>query len=188
MRLACRNDRAAASPLPLHEVREVESFGPVTTPSDDKSFSFTSDLDASPETLWTHATTIRGVNREFFPFLRMTAPAGADAIDQTTVPLGERLFRSWILLFGFLPVDYDDLTIIELEPGRRFLERSPMLTQRAWTHERTIEPRDRGASLTDRVSFEPRLPLPAGLQLAIYRTVFAYRHQRLVHLFGGSRR
>ena len=136
-------------------------------------FSFASELDASPAVLWSHATTIRGVNREFFPLLRMTAPAGADAIDHADVRLGERLFRSWILLFGFLPVDYDDLTIVELEPGRRFLERSTMLTQRVWTHERTIE---------------PRVTALGAAQLRIFRRIFAYRHHRLVRLFGGRMR
>ncbi|MGH7806342.1 MAG: hypothetical protein ACREQJ_18480 [Candidatus Binatia bacterium] len=152
-------------------------------------FSFTSDLDASADVLWAHATTIKGVNKEFVPFLRMTAPPGGDAIDHTKVPLGQRLFRSWILLFGFLPVDYDDLTIIEIEPGRRFLERSPMLSQRLWTHERTVEPRaEGGASLTDHVSYEPRIAALGAAQLPMFRTIFRYRHHRLVRLFGGRTR
>ncbi len=154
-----------------------------------RGFSFTSDLDAPADVLWKHATDIHAINKEFVPFLRMTAPAGADTIDESNVQLGKRLFRSWILLFGFLPVDYDDLTIVELEPGRRFLERSPMLTQRLWTHERIVEPRaGGGASLTDRISFEPKIPALAGAQLPIYRTVFKYRHYRLVRMFGGRTR
>ena len=154
-----------------------------------RSFAFTSDLDASPESVWEHATALRSINREFFPFLRMSAPPGSEQIDERTVRLGERLFRSWILLFGVLPVDYDDLTIVELEPGRRFLERSPMLTQRLWQHERVVDPRaDGGASLTDRVSFEPKMPALGGAQLPIFRTVFAYRHHRVVRLFGGRTR
>lgn len=28
-----------------------------------------------PETVWTRITTVRGVNDELWPFLRMTAPA-----------------------------------------------------------------------------------------------------------------
>ena len=35
-------------------------------------------------------------------------------------------------LLRVLPVEYDDLTIAELEPGRRFLERSTMMTLRRW--------------------------------------------------------
>ena len=51
--------------------------------------------------------------------------------------LGERLFRSWILLFGVLPIDYDDITLVSIEPGRGFHERSSMLSMRVWEHERT---------------------------------------------------
>jgi hypothetical protein len=47
----------------------------------------------------------------------------------------QRAFRSWIFALGVVPIDYDDLTFVELEWGRRFLERSPMLTQREWQHE-----------------------------------------------------
>ena len=39
--------------------------------------------------------------------------------------------RSWILLFGVMPVDYDDLGLERIEPGRGFLERSTMLTPAA---------------------------------------------------------
>ena len=152
-----------------------------------RGFSFTSDLEAPAEVVWKHATDIHAINQEFVPFLRMTAPRGADAIDESNVVLGKRLFRSWILLFGVLPVDYDDLTIVELEPGRRFLERSPMLTQRLWTHERIVEPRAGGCSLTDRISFEPKIPAFADAQLPIFRAVFRYRHYRLVRMFGGRR-
>ena len=62
-----------------------------------------------------------------------------------------------------------------------------MLTQRLWTHERTIEPRPGGgATLTDRVTFLPKLPALAGAQLPVYRLVFTYRHYRLKRLFGVS--
>ena len=122
------------------------------------SFELSSQLAAPAEEVWAHAASMRGVNRELFPLARMTHPRGLSVLEPGSVPLGARAFRSWILAAGVLPIDYDDLTIVELEPGRRFLERSPMLTQRLWTHERIVEPRaGGGASLTDRVSFEPRL-------------------------------
>jgi len=36
-----------------------------------------------------------------------------------------------------------------------------MLTQRLWEHERTLEPLDGGGcAITDRVAWEPRLPIP----------------------------
>ena len=67
--------------------------------------------------------------------------------------LGERIFRSWVLLFGVLPIDYDDLTLIALEPGRGFHERSRMLSMRVWEHERTLEPDgEGGCRVRDRLS------------------------------------
>jgi hypothetical protein len=61
-------------------------------------FSFASDLHASPEAVWSHAADMRGVNREFFPLVRMTCPV-PDGRLLSSPPLGQRLFRSWILLF-----------------------------------------------------------------------------------------
>jgi hypothetical protein len=73
--------------------------------------------------------------------------------------VGERVCRSWVLLFGVLPVDYDDITLERLEPPRSFLERSTMCSQRSWEHERIIEATAGGAVLTDRVRYQPR-PMP----------------------------
>lgn len=30
---------------------------------------------------------------------------------------GQRLFRSWLLLFGVIPIDYDDICIAQIGPG-----------------------------------------------------------------------
>jgi len=38
------------------------------------SFEITSELPASPEAAWRHATNMRGVNRELWPLVRMTYP------------------------------------------------------------------------------------------------------------------
>ncbi len=55
-------------------------------------------------------------------------PAGLQGKTIDDVEVGEPLGRSWILLGGLIPVDFDDLRLVELEPGRRFLERSRTLT------------------------------------------------------------
>ncbi len=85
---------------------------------------------------------------------------------------------------GILPVDYDDVTFVEVEPGRRFLERSTLLTQRVWEHERTIEPVPGGSRLTDRVRFEPRIQALAPLYAPVFQAVFRLRHRNLRRLFG----
>jgi ligand-binding SRPBCC domain-containing protein len=147
-------------------------------------FEFLSRLAAPASEVWAHATSMRGVNRELFPLARMTHPRELAVLDPALVPIGQRVFRSWILAAGIVPIDYDDLTFIELEPGRRFLERSPMLTQREWQHERVIEPSDGGSTLTDRVRFVPRVPLLGPVFLAVFRLAFRLRHRNLRRIFG----
>ena len=146
-------------------------------------FSIDSELRVSADELWRHATTPAGVNYEMAPLLRMTFPANVGDFATDWVP-GKTLFRSWMLVGGVLPVEYDDLAFVEVEPGRRFLERSKLLTQRVWQHERTLEPIDGGCRLTDRIAFEPRLGLPAGLFLPTFRLVLQHRHRRLRKRFG----
>lgn len=148
------------------------------------AFAHASRLAADPARVWAHATSMAGVNRELFPLARMTYPAAFAHLDPDRVPLGRRAFRSWILAFGILPIDYDDLTFVTLEPGRRFLERSPMLTQREWRHERVLESCPGGTLLTDRVAFAPRVPALGRLQLRLFGLAFALRHRNLRRLFG----
>jgi len=152
-----------------------------------KEFQVSSRLAASPERVWEHATSPEGMNRELRPLLRMTFPPDTHDLAASWRP-GERLFRSWILLGGVLPVEYDDLTIVELEPGRRFLERSSLLTQRVWEHERLVASEGSGCRLTDRLRFEPRVPWLAWLHRPVFRVVFALRHRNLRRLFGDATR
>ncbi len=148
-------------------------------------FELSSRLEAPASDVWAHATSMRGVNRELSPLARMTHPSDLVSIDARHVPLGRPVFRSWILAGGIVPIDYDDLTFVEIEPGRRFLERSSMLTQRVWEHERVIEPDGNGSILTDRVRFTPRIAFLGPLYLFVFRLAFRLRHRNLRHLFTG---
>lgn len=148
------------------------------------------DLDVPPEALWRSVCRLDGVNYELGPVLRMTSPRGlrGASIDDLTpgVPAG----RSWLLLGGLIPVDYDDLCVVEIEPPRRFLERSSMLSMAVWEHERIIDPNaGSGSILTDRLGFELRRPLAAlpgsrRLATAIVGALFGHRHRRLAKLHG----
>ena len=151
-------------------------------------FEFTarSRLDAPAERVWEHAISPAGVNDELWPIVRMTHPADVGSFTPEAVVPGERLFRSWILLFGVLPIDYDDITLARIDPGRGFLERSPLASQRLWEHERAIEPAGEGCVVVDRVLHEPRLPVAGRLQSAIFHQVFLHRHRRLRRRFGGG--
>jgi ligand-binding SRPBCC domain-containing protein len=150
-------------------------------------FSQASRLPTAPTEAWAHATSFAGINHELMPLMRMTAPSHIHELDESQVVLGERLFRSWVLLFGLIPFEYDDLTIVELEPGRRFLERSPMMSMRLWQHERVVEPDgDGGCVVTDNLTFEPRLAFLRPLVRRIIAFQFRHRHKRLRSRFGGS--
>jgi hypothetical protein len=143
-----------------------------------------SRLEAPAAAVWERVSTFAGVNDELMPLMRMTAPPDVRRLEPEQVVLGERICRSWVLLFGFLPFDYDDLVLVDLEPGRGFHERSTMLSMRSWEHERWIEPAgERGCTLRDRLTFTPRLPLPLG---PVVRAVFRHRHRRLRRRFGGG--
>jgi hypothetical protein len=150
-----------------------------------REFSIASRLDIPPADAWEHAISPAGVNREFHPLLRMTFPLDTTDLTTSWRP-GERLFRSWLLLGGILPLEYDDVTLVEVEPGHRFLERSPLLSQRVWEHERVIEAAPGGCRLTDRLRFVPRLTQLTSVYATIFATVFRFRHRNLRRIFGGT--
>jgi hypothetical protein len=138
-----------------------------------------SELKAGAEAVWARAIDPAGINDELRPLMRMTVPAGAEDFGLDDPEPGH-IGRSWILLFGFIPFDYDDITIVRVEPGRGFLERSSMLSMRLWEHERTLEPLGQGrCQVTDRLAWEPRLPLPGAWLRPLIRFFFRHRHKRL---------
>jgi hypothetical protein len=146
--------------------------------------TLTSELGADAGTVWARITDPAGINDELRPLMRMTVPRGARNFGLDDLEPG-RIGRSWLLLFGFLPFDYDDLTIIRLEPERGFLERSSMLSMRLWEHERTLTPTgENRCQLTDRVAWEPRLPLRGTLFRPMVHAIFSHRHRRLRGRFG----
>jgi ligand-binding SRPBCC domain-containing protein len=143
-----------------------------------------SHLTASAEVVWARVSTMAGVNDELMPVVRMTYPPEGESLDVSSMPIGEVAFRSWILLFGFLPIDRHALRLLRVEPGRGFLESSTSWNQRTWIHERTIESEPGGCRIADRVEFEPRLGLLGPLLQPIFRAVFRHRHARLRAHFG----
>jgi hypothetical protein len=149
-------------------------------------FRIASSLRAEPAAVWERAVSAAGINDELGPLLRMTVPRGLDSLDLHALRPG-KLGRSWILLFGLLPVDYDDIGLERIEAGHGFLERSAMLSQRVWEHERTVEAGGEGTLIVDRIAWEPRPPLPGRLLRPLFAAVFRHRHRRLRRHFGGAR-
>jgi len=99
-----------------------------------------SELRADAAQAWERAISPAGVNGELRPLVRMTMPRRLRGLPLDQFPVGTPAGRSWILLFGLVPIDYDDLCLVEVEPPRRFLERSRTLAFSVWEHEREIEP------------------------------------------------
>ena len=154
-----------------------------------------SSLPLSADRVWARVVTEEGINHELSPILRMTMPAGLRGRTVEDVAVGTPLGRSWLLLGRVLPVDFDDLCLAELEPGRRFLERSRTLAFAVWEHERVVEGEGEGACrVSDRLGFElrrglRRIPGAAALAAVIVGALFGHRHRRLrAWAEGGGRR
>lgn len=145
----------------------------------------TSALLAERRTVLAHIATLDGVNRELHPILRMTAPRSYRERSLFEWPVGQPLFRSWLLLAGVLPVDFDQVALASLDPESGFEESSVMLAMSRWRHERRVTDCEPGGSLlVDRLTFSARVPGTGRLLARIVRLVFRHRHGRLRAMFG----
>jgi ligand-binding SRPBCC domain-containing protein len=146
---------------------------------------FESRIPRSTDELWTWSTSARGVHAEMAPVLKLDLPKGMQQIPQDQDSLGTPLGNCRFLLFGVVPVDLSRLTFVEMEPGRRFVEQSPLLSMKSWRHERVIEPVDDGALVVDSIEFTPRMAGPVvGWFVGRF---FAHRHAVLRREFGERR-
>ena len=150
-----------------------------------RAFEISSDLAATPETVWQRVVTPAGINDELLPLMRMTMPRQLRGATIDQLPLRQPVGRSWLLLFGLVPVDYDDLALAEVDPGRRFFEQSTMLTQSQWTHERIVEAHEGGCRVADRLSWQGRTKAFEMLYGLAVPVLFRHRHRRLRRRFGG---
>ena len=138
---------------------------------------FESTLRTSRQELWEWITNLDCLRKEMMPFLRMTTPSGITKLTDVQVVPEKPLFRSWILYFGFLPLDYSLLTLVSLTPGQGFVEQSPMISMRTWRHTREILslPEDRNLCLLrDTLEFEPRFH--HAFTVWFVRRFFLHRH------------
>lgn len=145
-------------------------------------FTRTTVIAAKTPDVWARITTLEGINDELKPVMRMLMPQRHRRLTIETLPAGRPLGRVWILLLGVVPFDYDDMTVAEVEPGKRFLERSSMGSMRRWEHERTITTlADGHTQISDRIGFEPRLGLRLAMPVLAYLIpkFFEHRHRRL---------
>jgi hypothetical protein len=152
---------------------------------------FASTLGVSREEAWRWITSVRGIATELRPLMGMSVPSGVTSLADLAFVPEQRLFRSRITLFGLLPVDFSDLTLLELKENEGFVEQSPMGSMRLWRHERRIgaAPDDAArrsagrCTVTDLLTFEPRLA--RGLTTWAVKRLFTHRHAVLRRELGG---
>jgi len=153
------------------------------------TFEITTALAAPAESVWAGAVEPDGINHELGPWVGMTMPKGIEpGMTISEAPLGKVLGRSWIRVAG-IPVDYDDLCLVEKGPGMRFLERSKLGSASFWQHEReVVATGEASCEITDRLEIEVREPLRTigGKRVAprIVRALFTHRHKRLAERWG----
>jgi len=144
------------------------------------SIRFESKLLAPTERIWEWITSVKGISAEMWPFFRMSVPRSIQSLADVRIQPGVPLFRSYILLFGFLPIDYSDMTLLELNHGIGFIEQSPMGSMKLWRHERHIAPYPFVPGvvlLVDQLTFHPRMA--KRFVGWFIRRVFTHRHKVL---------
>ncbi|MCU0447390.1 MAG: hypothetical protein MUE85_21040 [Microscillaceae bacterium] len=146
-------------------------------------FRIDSILTASPAQVWQHANNFDGVNYELMPWAKMTAGASTPALSIEALPTGKNPFKSWILLFGFIPFDLHYLGM-EKVSKQGFSEKSYSFWQKLWKHERRLMELGNNCLVVDEVTFSPRIALLGYLLKPIFMIVFRHRHYQLWKKFG----
>ncbi|MEZ5501861.1 MAG: hypothetical protein R3E50_04085 [Halioglobus sp.] len=149
------------------------------------TLTFSSDLPVPAEEILA-TLTMEGVNAELSPLVRMTAPVDFAGRSILLWPQKQFLFKSWILLFGFMPIDRHSFYFEAINPDSGFCERSTSITNECWRHERKILPLPNGSRVVDTVEYESRVPLLDVILKPLYKLVFWRRHQNLRSMYGGS--
>lgn len=150
------------------------------------TFQQHSVIVAPASAVWRWVVTPRGINDEMAPWLTMSIPRGAEGITIDNLEIGRPIGRAWLRLFGLIPCEYDNLSIVYVEQGRRFREHSTMATMSQWIHDRTVEPGPgQSTRVTDVITFSPRrgLRLTGPVLRHVLIAFFRHRHRRLAARF-----
>lgn len=117
------------------------------------------------------------------PYARMTYPKSRAAIGGKDVPLNETVFKSIVLLFGFIPIDIHHLRFEKIDYGTAFYENSTTATHRYWKHTRTLAEHNGNTIVKDEIHFSPRVAFMGKLLLWFIKKTFANRHKNLKAAF-----
>lgn len=142
------------------------------------TFFVESSLPITPTQLATDIFCMEGVDYELKPLIRMTFPEELIYKDFRTLLKNKVLFKSYILLFGIIPIDVHNLklkTITDLS----FYETSDSLMNLQWNHRRRIMPQGDAAVLRDEVVYLPRFKRIGSWFRPLYWLIFKHRHRRL---------
>ena len=143
-----------------------------------RSFRVASAVRAAPEAVWDARDDDRG---------RQRRAGAAGAHDRRGAIREGALGRSWILAGGVIPIDYDDIHLEAVEPGRSFRERSRLGSCSAWHHDRTLHALPGGGTrIVDEVAFAPRVGAAGGLLAFVFEAAFRWRHRRLRRIWGAA--
>jgi len=142
---------------------------------------FESKVPRTASELWAWSTSVRGVDAEMGPVLKLEFPKGMTHIPRDGSGLNKPLGNCKFLLFGLVPVDLSRLTFVEVDPGRRFVEQSPLLSMKSWRHERVIAPGADGTRVVDTLEFTPRFA--TGIVTWFISKFFQHRHTVLKRVF-----
>ena len=142
---------------------------------------FESQVNASLEQVWQSITSLEGLTAEMMPFMRLTAPKGFKTLSD--IYPRKNNFKSYVLLFGIIPIDTTDLNLKSLILHNGFVEESNMASMKYWRHKRSLK----GVSayqvlIIDELTFEPcRF---ANISIFIIKKFFVHRHKKLKTIFG----
>ena len=142
------------------------------------SFYFSSDLPVATEDILA-SLNMHGVNAELSPLVRMTAPVLYAERSILEWPVQRTLFESWVLLFGFLPIDRHAFFFEAINSNQGFSERSTSWINEYWSHERKVASLHTGCRVTDTVNYKSRVPVVDRLLKPLYQLVFWQRHKNL---------
>lgn len=114
------------------------------------------------------------------PLMKLTAPKGFKTL--SVIFPRKNDFRSWVLLFGFIPFDHTDLNLTSLTLGKGFVEESNMGSMKSWRHTRTLVPHsDNEVSVIDELTFEPKRF--KSITKLVIQKFFEHRHKQLRRKF-----
>lgn len=149
------------------------------------SFTISSLVKKEIQEVSSELLTMKGVNYELMPLIRMSMPP--DHLSKSIVkwPVGSVIFTSTVFLFGIIPVDKHKFRLVKTDQFG-IEERSTALSNLEWNHLRQITHTNEHTEISDVVEFKPILQISGYFMLPIYKSIFKHRHKRIMKKYAQS--